>query len=129
MKTITRATATALLLVTLLCSAGCGAILLGGAAAAGTYVYLDGQARNTYSASLQQGYDASLAACRELTIPVTSKAKDGTSAKITGKLSGDTVIISMKLVGDNLTQITVRVGMFGDESTSRRIHATISRHL
>lgn len=129
MHPITRAMATALLLATLLLSAGCAAILVGGAAATGTYVYLDGQAKNTYSASLQKSYDASLAACRELTIPVTSTAKDGTSGKITGKLSGDTVIISMKLVGDNQTQITVRVGMFGNESASRRIHAAISRHL
>ncbi|MUM77558.1 DUF3568 family protein [Pseudodesulfovibrio sp. F-1] len=129
MPPITRAVATALLLVTLLGSAGCGAILLGGAAAAGTYVYFDGQAKNTYNASFQKAYDASLAACRELTIPVTSETRDGTSGKITGKLSGDTVIISLKLVGDNLTEITVRVGLIGNESASRRIHATISRHL
>jgi len=129
MHPITRAMATTLLLGTLLFSAGCAAILVGGAAATGTYVYLDGQAKNTYQASLQKSYNASLAACRELTIPVTSETRDGTSGKITGKLSGDTVIISMKLVGDNLTEITVRVGLFGNESASRRIHATISRHL
>jgi hypothetical protein len=129
MKTVTRAIAAMLLSAMLLCSAGCGAILLGGAAAAGTYVYLDGQAKNTYKASLQKSFDASMAACKELSIPVTSESKDGSSAKIVGKLSGDTVYITMKLVGDNLTEISVRVGLFGNESASRRIHATIARRL
>lgn len=129
MHAITRSAAAMLLAAMLLCSAGCGAIIVGGAAAAGTYVYLDGQAKNTYSASLQRSYDASLAACRELSIPVTSESRGGSSATIKGKLSGDTVVIAMELVGDDRTEITVRVGLFGNESASRRIHATISRHL
>jgi hypothetical protein len=129
MKTITRAATSLLLCAMLLCSAGCGALIIGGAAAAGTYVYLDGQAKGTYDATLQRSLDAGLAACKSLGIPVTSQSMDGASAKIVGKLSGDTVYITMHLVGDNLTEISVRVGLFGNESASRRIHAAIADRL
>lgn len=108
-------------------AAGCGAIIVGGAAAAGTYFYLDGQSRGTYSVSLNKAYEASLAACKELEIPVTEQSKKLSSATVTGKLSGDTVTISLKLVGDDITEITVRVGLMGDESASYRIQKTISK--
>jgi len=110
-------------------AAGCGAVIVGGAAAAGTYFYLDGQSKGTYSVSLNKAYEASLAACKELEIPVTEQNKKLSSATIKGKLSGDTVTISLKLVGDNITEITVRVGLMGNESASHRIHKTISKHL
>ena len=109
MKTITRAATSLLLCAMLLCSAGCGALIIGGAAAAGTYVYLDGQAKGTYDATLQKSLDAGLAACKSLGIPVTSQSMDGASAKIVGKLSGDTVYITMHLVGDNLILSTLHV--------------------
>jgi hypothetical protein len=129
MQTLSRTLATLLLSAMLLCSAGCGALILGGMAAGGTYVYFDGQAKGTYEATLQRSYDATLAACKALDIPVTSRSMDGASAKIVGKLSGDTVYITMSLVGDNLTEISVRVGLFGNESASRRIHNNISTRL
>lgn len=122
--------ATAILMACMLLSTtGCGAILLGGAGVAGTYAYLNGQSKGTYNASLTKSYEASLAACKALQIPVTLQTKNGASAQVEGKLSGDTVYISLKLIGDNLTQITVRVGLMGNESASHRIHNAIRERL
>ena len=111
------------------CAAGCGAIIVGGAAAAGTYAYMNGQAKGTYSTGINAAFDASLAACKELGIPVVKQSLSGADADIEGKLSGDTVTISLELVGDNLTEIVVRVGLWGNESASRRIHNAIGRRL
>jgi len=113
----------------LFCSTGCGAVLVGGAAAVGTYAYMNGQAKGTYNSSIKNAFSASLATCKELSIPVTKETMDGASSEITGKYYGDTVTISLDLVGDNLTEITVRVGYFGNESASRRIHNAISQKL
>lgn len=119
-----------LLLTTLLACAGCGAVILGGGAAAvGTYAYVNGQATGTFDASIAQAFDASIAACGELGVPVVRKVKDGSSGEIRGKLSGDSVTITLKLVGDGLTEISARVGMWGNESASRRILSAISQRL
>jgi len=129
MRKITHVFTAPILAVLLIVCSGCGAVIVGGLSAAGTYVYLDGQSEATYDASLSRAYKASLRACKDLGIPVTTQTMDGASAKVEGKLSGDTVILSLKLVGDGLTQITVRVGLLGNENQSRRIHNAIKKHL
>lgn len=129
LKTIRKSVATLILCTMLLGTAGCGAIIVGGAAAAGTYAYLNGQAKGTYSTSIAQAFDASLTACKELGIPVTSQSMSGAKGTIRGKLSGDTVTIDLKLVGDTITEITVRVGLWGNEAASHRIHNAISQKL
>jgi len=113
----------------LLATAGCGAILVGGGAALGTFAYVNGEATGTYDTSLDKAFAASKAVCAELGIPVLKEEKDNSSAKIQGKLNGDTVIISLELVGEDITEISVRVGLWGNESASRRIHNAITFRL
>jgi len=122
---------TAAILISIMCffTAGCGAVIVGGAAAAGTYYYMDGQAKGTYNSSLNKAYNAAQAACKELQIPVTELSKNGASASVIGSLSDDTVTISLKLVGDNITEITVRVGLWGNEESSHRIQNAIAKRL
>lgn len=129
MRTSFRLLATTLCIGLFFLCAGCGALILGGAAAAGTYVYFDGQSKNTYHTNLNTAYRASKQACTALSIPITREAIDGRSATVEGRLSGDTVTISLQSVGEQLTTITIRVGLFGDESTSLRIHTAIRERL
>lgn len=123
--------ATALLLVCALLTglAGCGAVIAGGAAATGTYAYMTGKAQGTYDASLDKSHAASLVVCKEMGIPVLMERKGDTTSEIKGKLSDDSVTIDLKLVGKNLTEITVRVGLMGNENASRRILGAISQRL
>lgn len=109
--------------------AGCGALIVGGASAAGTYVYMHGFLKRDYHTGIDHAFDASRAACRDFGIAVTEISKDGTSGAITGKYRDDTVWIRMKLVGDNQTEISVRIGLLGDEANSRRLHNAIARKL
>jgi outer membrane lipopolysaccharide assembly protein LptE/RlpB len=113
----------------LLFSAGCGAVLVGGAAAGATYAYVDGQAKATYGASLNTAYSAALTALHDLSIPVVEERKTANDASIKARLSGDTVFISLDSINESSTEITVRVGLMGNKSSSARIHNAIRERL
>ncbi|MGL1863383.1 MAG: DUF3568 domain-containing protein [Pseudodesulfovibrio sp.] len=129
MKRLNNLVATLLISAMLASMTGCGAMIVGGVAAAGTFAYVNGDAKGTYFTSLPNAIDASLATCKELGIPVTKQTTDASSSEILGKLYGDMVTITLDLVGEDLTEITVRVGLWGNESASRRIHHAISQKL
>ncbi|QJB55969.1 DUF3568 domain-containing protein [Pseudodesulfovibrio sp. zrk46] len=121
--------AAALLSVFLMSVAGCGAVIVGGGAALGTYAYVNGDAVGSYDSSLDNAYAASKAACSELGIPIVKERKDNSEARIQGKMGGDTVTIALELVGMDITEISVRVGLFGQEDAARRIHNAITSRL
>lgn len=121
--------AAAVVCLALFVMSGCGAIIVGGGAALGTYAYVNGEATGTYDATLDKAFAASKSACAEYGIPILKEEKDKSSAKLQGKLNGDTVIISMELVGEDITEISVRIGLWGNESASRRLHNAISFRL
>lgn len=129
MKPIGKLLAALMMVMMLMASAGCGAILVGGAAAAGTYVYMDGNARADYRAGIRQTYNATLDGCRDIGMNITSQSLDGDSASVKGRYHGEDIYISLSLEGDSLTQVTVRVGLLGNETESRRIHDAIARNL
>ena len=108
---------------------GCALLVAGGAAAGGTYAYFNGQAEQEYNVGIQKTFDASLAACRDLGIMVEKQKLNGDSGKIVGKYNGDRVSISQALKADNVTKVSVRVGLLGDEVISRKIHTAIENRL
>ncbi len=124
-----RAVVSALLCLTLFVTAGCGAVLVGGGAALGTYAYMNGRTTGNYATPLDKAYTAAKGACAELGIPITMEEKDGGSATVEGKYGGESVTISMELIGFDVTEITVRVGLWGNETSSRRIHNAITSRL
>ena len=59
-------------------TAGCAAVLVGGAAAAagvGTYAYVSGALTGSEAVSLDRAWSASQAAMKDLEFPITNKAK------------------------------------------------------
>jgi len=108
---------------------GCAVLVAGGAAAGGTYAYFNGQADQEYNAGIQRTFNASLAACRDMGIPVEKQTLNGDSGKITGRLDGDRISISQTLKADNVTLVSVRVGLLGNETVSRKIHTAIENRL
>jgi len=60
---------------------------------------------------------------------VKTKEKDSLSAKLVAVTAGNKNInISLKRKSDNLTEIAIRVGKFGDESMSQQILEEIKKH-
>lgn len=110
--------------MSVLMSSGCAAVLLGGAAAgtAGTVLYVKGELHSTEDVSLDRAWDATQAAIKDMGFIVTTEDKDAVSATLVA-LTADSkkikIILNRKT--DKLTEISIRVGTFGDESMSRLI--------
>lgn len=117
-----------LLLFALLAS-GCAAVLLGGAAAGGTYVYVSGKLTRTYKAPLSKTYAACQAALKDLQLPLETQEKTLGSASLRAHDGENTVYIDLTSVDRDQTEVSVRVGVSGDEQASKRIHEAIQRRL
>jgi len=108
----------------LLMNSGCAAVLLGGAAAgtAGTVLYVKEELHSSEGVSLDRAWNATQAAIKDMGFIVTTKEKDAVSAKLVALTADNkTIQIILNRETDNLTEISIRVGTFGDESMSRLI--------
>ena len=109
---------------------GCVAAVVGAGAGAGTYAYMRGEYQTTYSYPLEKTYSATLAALKDLQMPVVSSVKDLTDGTIESKKGdGSDVKILLKTEGELVTSIRVRVGIFGNEAVSKLIVDKISGRL
>lgn len=114
----------------LLSNSGCVAFLIGGGAGAGTVAYLKGELKSVVEASLEKTYQASREALEDLEFPVTSGQKDAFSAELTARGGNDKKIeINLKKISEKITEIKIRIGIFGDESLSQLILERIMKHI
>lgn len=108
---------------------GCTAVLLVGAGA-GTVAYLKGDLNAVMSEDVGHIYAATLKALDELEIATTRRQKDALSAVIVGRTIEDKKItIKLKSTEDKLTKLSIRIGMFGNESMSRAIYEQIKKNI
>jgi hypothetical protein len=113
--------------------AGCAAVVVGGAVAAagvGTYAYVNGEMKGTEAVSLDRAWKASQATMADLEYPILKKTKDALQAELTARTAADKkILIKLKRVSNEVTEIRIRVGTFGDESMSQLILDKIKSHL
>lgn len=111
---------------------GCfvAAVGIGAAAGAGTIAYLKGELKALEDANIDRVWRATEGAVNELNFIVTNKVKDAVSAKLDA-LTADNkgVHITLKRKTDSLTEITIRIGTFGNEELSRLILEKIQKRL
>jgi hypothetical protein len=124
------------LLVILLVSAavsvgGCvAAVVAAGAGAAGTVAYMGGDLEAVESRSLADVYEATLKAVEQLELSTTRESKDALSAVIIARDAQDKkVTIKLRASTEETTKISIRVGVFGDETKSRLIYQKIRDNL
>jgi len=110
---------------------GCVAIVAAGAGA-GTVAYLRGELEATVGGSLEQTNKAVNRAIEELKFVRISENKDALLALTVVRNAADQRIeVRQDVVGEKLTRVRIRVGVFGDERLSRtlldriRIHASL----
>lgn len=124
---------TTVLGIILLFSSGCaGVLLLGGGAGAGagTIAYLRGELKSTEEASIDRTWQAAQKAIEELEFSVTSEEKDAFSAKLIARGANDKkVVINLQRITDELTEVSIRVGIFGEESLSLLVLERLQKHL
>lgn len=116
-----------------LLTAGCGAVALlatGGALTTGTYAWIKGELRQTYPATYDAVWIAASDALQSLEMPVVSQQRDALKGTIMAKRAdGSDVRIDVKYLTDKTTQVGVRIGLFGDQADSARVHETIQARL
>ena len=109
---------------------GCVAAMFGAGAGAGTYAYVRGEYQTTVPKPLGKTYTATVAALKDLEMPVTDSSKDLTDGTVTArKGDGSEVKVFLKAEGDKVTSVKIRIGIFGDEAASKVIAAKISSRL
>ena len=103
-------------------SYGCAALLIGGAAGAGAVAYVGGELKSTEEVAMNRAWEAASKAMDDLEFAVTSKEKDAFLGQLIARGAGDKKIrVKVKKQSDTVTEIRIRVGIFGDESMSRQI--------
>src|SRR3972149_3516137 len=119
-----------LLGIPLLVGSGCAALLIGGGAGAGTVAYLKGELKSTEEASIDKTWQAAQETMNDLEFVITSKEKDTFSAKLIAYRANDKKVeMYLQKASENTTEVKIRVGVFGDESLSRIILESLTKHL
>ena len=112
------------------CLCGCAAVVIGGAAGAGTYAYIRGEMKGTENASLDRVWSATQAAMKDLEFTVSTQQKDALQARLIARTALDKKIeINLAKISESVTEIKVRVGTFGDQTTSYAIVQNIEKRL
>lgn len=116
--------------LTVLLTTGCVALMVGaGAGAAGT-VYVMGKLQERVEASVPKVQKATIAGLQDLNLPIQKNEGDKLSAQIESRTADEkTISIKINFVTESLSELTIRVGLTGDEQRSREILRAIKRHL
>jgi hypothetical protein len=108
-------------------------VILGTAAAAvgvGAYAYIKGDLKRTYDVNMDTAWSAAVKAVDDLKLTTESKTHDAFTGNIKGKMAdGTSFEINLKRVGENVTEVGVRLGTFGDRPKSEAIHDKILANL
>ncbi len=112
---------------------GCAEAVLvgvGAAGGAGAVLWTKGRMKEEFDISFSKVHTATLAALKDLDLPIKGDKKKGLKAKIESQFpDGKFVWIGIRAVTESSSKITVRVGVFGDKSRSQKIFEAIHRRL
>jgi len=119
----------ALLLVSpLVLVGGCVVVAAGGAA--GTVAYIRGDLEAVEAKDIDTVYKATEKALEELGLVVSKKTKDALSAEIIARDSQDKKIkIKLSATTEGTTKLSIRAGLFGNETKSMLIYDQIKKNL
>lgn len=109
---------------TLAVTSGCFLVAVGaaGAAGAGTVAYVRGELDATLGNQYNPVVDAAARAVSQLQFALISENRDAFNAEIIARTAQDKKIeIKISRQADDLTNLSIRIGMFGNEEESRAI--------
>lgn len=120
-------------LLALFLFSGCATALVVGTAAVGagtgTYLYVNGELKADYAASFDQVWNACERTVADMRGTEVQPEKEIGQGKITALINDERVKISLTYRGKNQTSVAVRVGLFGNQLSSQRLHDKIAEHL
>jgi len=107
---------------------GCAVALVG--AGAGTVAYVKGSLKVVMDEELDDVYEATVKALYQLEITPSEKEKDALAARIAARnAQDDKITIKLKAAENNLTEVSIKIGFFGDRSQSQAIYDKIKENL
>jgi hypothetical protein len=124
-----------LILLAGMASTGCALFIAAGAGAGvgvGTAEYIRGELKQIYSAPIEKVWNASLGAATELKMITTEKSIDNLDQKrvIKGKTAeAKDFQISLQALSKDVTMVKVRIGLFGEETFSKKVQESIGKKL
>ena len=111
-----------------LLTSGCAALVVGAAAGAGSVAYLKGELKSVEKGTVERGYQATLNVLDRMGMFVTKKTRDKQKGMVVARRADDTKItIHLKRIGEEVIEIRVRVGILGNEESSRQILEEIQK--
>jgi hypothetical protein len=120
-------------LVALLLAAGCVPMLLmslGGAAAIGSYKWMEGTMEKDYPRPMQEVWKATLAACKDMKLDIKVQQYGPTEAHIEAVAPPDTSVKIQWVPRPNqITTVKVRFGLMGNQDASAYFNRRILVHL
>ena len=122
-----------ILLAALLLAAGCIETMLiglGATAAIGSYKWLEGTMEKDYPRPMQETWNATLKACGDLQLKITSQQYNPVESKLEAVAPPDTNV-KIQLVGrpNQITTLKVRFGLMGNVDASAYFHRRVMHHL
>jgi hypothetical protein len=98
----------------------------------GASEYIGGEMKQAYAAPMEKTWNAVLEAGDELKMKTTEKSIDNLDKNrvVKGRTyEGKDFEIALEALGKDVTMVKVRIGVFGDEKSSKTIHDTIAKNL
>ena len=118
------------LLLTLCFSSGCLALVVGAAAGAGGIAYVKGALEKNFDKPVLAVHKASLSTLKNLKMTIKEEKLDQHKGTIKAEDSaGKSVTIESEALTEKSSKITIRFGVFGDESRSQMILNAIQKRL
>jgi len=123
----------AAVLLGLLFTAGCVETMLlsaGAAGAIGTYKWIEGTMEKDYPRPMQETWNATLAATKDLNLRISSQQYGPLESRIEAVQPPD-INVKVQLIGrpNQITTVKVRFGMMGNQDASAYFHRRIMYHL
>ena len=119
------------LMTNVLATSGCFILALGAAVGAGGIAYVKGALTQKLDCTIEKVHKAVLKAARDTELFIISDTVNVHNAVLKGEFSEDheKVMIEIESLTERASQITIRVGVFGDEARSRMILSAITKRL
>ena len=130
--TAKRRIAAALLLLSFWIFTGCAAVVVGAGVGAGTYTYIKGDLKRSYQVKFDEAMNVCISILDDLNQPIIEKTTDGEKTTIkTQKKDGTPQTINIAIESVEITQISVRTGVFGywKREVSQQFHEFIAERL
>lgn len=112
--------------------AGCAPLLVGGAAVtagAGTYVYFEGWLETDYHYPFEDVWTACEKTVAYMNAVDVVPAKEIGEGKIKALIDNEDVWFSVKYKSQNITTVSIRVGILGSRPASQRLHDMVHDYL